>query len=709
MWNTYSAGEVNGVLHLPDMVNVRIGIYDSRQKFLLSEMLWRNQENLNPKYCNVKRFGIHAEDGSYFDIDLCYFDFCFRLEFAAKQEDFVFRITPLSGNKDYLYFFISVSLDWLSHGSIDCQQQRFHICTPQAAYDIKLYGTVSENIPVNTNRSGITVPCTKSFYLTCNLIGDENDFSQLLAASKEKTINLLASSGGELEDTLDSIQKSLTWNTIYDHTKNRICIPVSRAWCTRNGTSFGSYVLFEWDTFFSALMGATYSKQTAYYQIDAIFQEMTSDGMIPNFGSQRGGSPDRSQPPVGSYCLLKLYWQFQDKSLLNKYYPLLCRWNTWWFQNRDGNQDGLLEWGSNPNPEGIRNGYFDNGNTMLCAMYESGLDNSPMYDDVSFNTQTHTMELADVGLNSLYALDCKCLAQISDILGHTKQSLAFSSEYKRMKQLMNDTMYDAGLHMYCNLHWNGQKDTRFSPTNFYPFIAGIPSPEQAENMIKLHLTNPKEFWGDYVIPSISMNSPAFQDQDYWRGRIWGPMNYLVYEGLKQSGLHDIAYEFACKSLNLFRKEWQEENHIHENYNAITGDGDDKPNADPFYTWGALLAYLPVCEMFYISPDGNIRLGNLNMKPSYLTGFPLGNYIYGLDTRNGFLLTQNDEPLIASDKPIALSGFQLNEDTITFCVEHNAACRLTLYPTRTIRNWHITNINKDILFTGTVPEQMSFTC
>ena len=51
-------------------------------------------------------------------------------------------------------------------------------------------------------------------------------------------------------------------------------------------------------------------------------------------------------------------------------------------------------------------------------------------------------------------------------------------------------------------------------------------------MIAKHLKNPDEFWGKWVIPSIAFNDPAFKDQDYWRGRIWGPMNYLVYLGLQ---------------------------------------------------------------------------------------------------------------------------------------------------------------------------------
>ena len=33
-------------------------------------------------------------------------------------------------------------------------------------------------------------------------------------------------------------------------------------------------------------------------------------------------------------------------------------------------------------------------------------------------------------------------------------------------------------------------------------------------------------------------------------------------------------EFAQKSYNLFLKEWKEKRHVHENYNAITGTGDD---------------------------------------------------------------------------------------------------------------------------------------
>jgi len=82
----------------------------------------------------------------------------------------------------------------------------------------------------------------------------------------------------------------------------------------------------------------------------------------------------------------------------------------------------------------------------------------------------------------------------------------------------------------------GEFSSRISPTNFYPLLAKAPTQAQAERMIKEHLLNPEEFNTEWMMPSIAANDPAFKDQDYWRGRIWGPMNFLVYLGLKNYDL-----------------------------------------------------------------------------------------------------------------------------------------------------------------------------
>jgi hypothetical protein len=66
-------------------------------------------------------------------------------------------------------------------------------------------------------------------------------------------------------------------------------------------------------------------------------------------------------------------------------------------------------------------------------------------------------------------------------------------------------------------------------------------------------------------------------------------------GLRNYGFPDIRKRLAQKSLDLLMRDWRATGHIHENYNGITGDGDDKPNSDRFYHWGALLGLISSME------------------------------------------------------------------------------------------------------------------
>jgi putative isomerase len=255
---------------------------------------------------------------------------------------------------------------------------------------------------------------------------------------------------------------------------------------------------------------------------------------------------------------------------------------------------GFIVLGSDPENEPVN---VDDGSkgTWQGAVYESGLDNSPMYDGTFYNKQTHLLEYADVGMTILYIADCDALAEIADALGKGAEAKELRERAERYRAKLQ-TLWDEKSGMFLNkdLH-SGKMNTRLSPTNLYPMLAKAATPEQAKTMIEKHLMNPAEFWGEYVIPSIERDDPAFKDQQYWRGRIWGPMNYLVYLGLQNYQHAAVRKDFAQKSYELFLKEWREKGHVHENYNAITGTGDDVESSDRFYHWGALLGYVDYLE------------------------------------------------------------------------------------------------------------------
>lgn len=115
-------------------------------------------------------------------------------------------------------------------------------------------------------------------------------------------------------------------------------------------------------------------------------------------------------------------------------------------------------------------------------------------------------------------------------------------------------------------------------------------------MMDEHFYNPDEFWGEYIMPTIARNDSACPDQNYWRGRIWAPTNFLAYSAMKHAGLRKECGDLAKKSEELLLKEWRLYGHIHENYNCDTGMGCDEVeniSSDPFYHWGGLLAYIAI--------------------------------------------------------------------------------------------------------------------
>jgi glycogen debranching enzyme len=393
---------------------------------------------------------------------------------------------------------------------------------------------------------------------------------------------------GASAEIMGAIETVLGWDTIYDPTKARVITPVSRVW----NVGWGGYVLFDWDTFFAAEMAAVDDRDLAYANVLEMLAEATSAGFIPNFARSRGlRSEDRSEPPVGSRVTLDLFRRYHDRWMVEEAFPALLAWNRWWAAHRD--RDGYLVWGSSAPEPGARP-MDPSAHTLQGAKFESGLDNSPMYDGAAFDEATGQMEFADVGLMSLYVDDCGALATLADALGRSAEAAEIRERGSRYQAKLRGLWSEKdGIFLNRDLR-TGAPSLRLSPTNFYPMLSGTATPEQARRMVAAHLMNPAEFWGEWVIPSIARNDPAFKDQDYWRGRIWGPMNYLVYLGLRNYDLPEARRALADRSAALFVREWRTKGHISENYDGATGSSDIEAS-DRFYHWGALLGLIKVEE------------------------------------------------------------------------------------------------------------------
>jgi hypothetical protein len=479
---------------------------------------------------------------------------------------------------------------------------------------------------------------------------------------------------GLFEGAPEAIGNSMFWNSVYAPGPGLIFPSISRHW----GQKWGGWVVGEWDCFFGALLTSLEDPVQTAAAIKGILLAQTDTGLVPNMASGGGTTPDRSQPPVGSYVTWKVYQKFRDRDLLQWAYPRLKKWHEWWFRDRgdgqpwrDGNKDGLLEWGSNrgSTPSVGGRGF------LQAAKWESGMDDSPMYDEVAYDAHTHTMNLNDVGLNSLYALDAECLFKIARILEKEDDSSRFLAEYERMKKLINEKLWNREDGIYENRFWNGKFSRHLSPTNFYPMFAGIATQEQARSMVERHLLNTREFWGTYVTPSIARNDPGFPDQFYWRGDIWGPTNYMVYQAINRYRFDEVALEYARKNYDLFMDDWKTNQHDNEQYHADGGNG----GGDTHYTWGALLCLPGINQYIDENPWDGLRFGAFSPSSSgefHATNWGGHDYnvVIGPEKTT---LTRDGRIFLQASGGVVIRQYQAEPSRVSFTIHSVKGSRISL--------------------------------
>merc|ERR1719510_2916932 len=97
---------------------------------------------------------------------------------------------------------------------------------------------------------------------------------------------------------------------------------------------------------------------------------------------------------------------------------------------------------------------YKEGNIMQDARYESGLDNSPMYDCAAnncfFNTTTHLMELYDVGMNGMVLAESDCLVELAQIIGRDDVTARLNKRSEDLRKVIRSALWMDELSVYAN-------------------------------------------------------------------------------------------------------------------------------------------------------------------------------------------------------------------------------------------------------------------
>ena len=112
--------------------------------------------------------------------------------------------------------------------------------------------------------------------------------------------------------------------------------------------------------------------------------------------------------------MLELYRKYNEIWPIEVVFEDLLDWNDWFVAHRVLQPEGLIALGSYYKTSAENH---DKWNTMQGARWESGLDNSPMYDGDIFDQETHMMQMYDVGMSSLFVQEAYSLAELAEIVG----------------------------------------------------------------------------------------------------------------------------------------------------------------------------------------------------------------------------------------------------------------------------------------------------
>ncbi|WP_420614638.1 MGH1-like glycoside hydrolase domain-containing protein [Candidatus Palauibacter sp.] len=428
-------------------------------------------------------------------------------------------------------------------------------------------------------------------------------------------------SSGAAEGLVEAVTDNLMWTVLLQPETGRLYAPAGRRWIfpkPADGTPQSSapdpddWTVFGWDSFFNALALATASGRLAWDALLAGVESRYPNGNVPNWRSRLGGTLDRSQPPVGSFAALKLHLVCPDADALAAAWPGLRAWNDWWVADkgghprREGLTPGLFAWGSDTAlvPERGRLPEWEVGASgHQRAAWESGQDDLPLWDDVEWDPGREVLAMSAVDLCSYRALDLECLSRIARILGEAAEADRLEVERRRLVETMNRVLWSDAAGLYLD-ELPGGRSPRVAASNFLPLIAGVPSARQARRMVDV-LRDPARFRGEWMLPTISRDDPAFDDQQYWRGSIWPPMNYLVLHGLRRYGFDEFASELAWKGALMFLADRRRTGFCRENFDARTGRGRGRR----FQSWGPLFALGAIEEFVDACPWRGLRSGS----------------------------------------------------------------------------------------------------
>lgn len=365
---------------------------------------------------------------------------------------------------------------------------------------------------------------------------------------------------------------------------------------------------WNWDSGFIAIGWAHLDMERAKKEVLSLLKGQWKNGFIPHIvfhneaetyypgpqvhaaylsdQSPKTKTSGITQPPVLGFVLEEIYNIAEDKEdilhFINEVFDAVFLNHHYFYTHRDPANEGLA---------------------YICHNWEAGTDNTPVWDFIweTFEVPNYELDRKDTKLidashrptnkeyqyyihlielfkqwkyddvliaggspflvqdplfNSMLIASNESMIRLGKLLNRTEKVAQLSRWQTKAKERMNTKLYDDQLnaYVYYDLR-NERKLSHVSSSSFAPIMAGIPTKEQADRIVR-HFQGGR-FSGteheNFLCASFDPGSEFFNSKKYWRGPIWINLNWIIYRGLRRYGYDEIADTIRKDTLYLMEK------------------------------------------------------------------------------------------------------------------------------------------------------------
>jgi Trehalase len=394
---------------------------------------------------------------------------------------------------------------------------------------------------------------------------------------------------------------------------------------------------WSWDSALIAIAYSRYDQQRATRELRHLFEAQWENGLLPqlvfntrftnyfpgpNFWHAKESpyAPEHRetsgvvQPPVHATAALCVYQRAGDearaKEFLEYAFPKLEAWHEYLYRERDPGGEGLV---------------------YIRHPWESGMDNSPMWDQVMQRlhlraeqipryrrADIHTVSASDRPTNTAYDRfaylvkffadhgydeakireDCPFLVQdvlFNSLLSRASGDLAEIARIigkdptpheklaDKTKSAVDERLWDEfrGTYLDYDLVEGSPMRVYFGPNLVGPLYAGIPDQARAKRVVD---TLENEGFGlsdENVtpVPTYDLHGYEFSQERYWRGPVWINIDWFLMHGLEAYGYGEHAERLRQTIIGVCRDEG-----FYEYFDPTSGEG----LGSILFSWSAAL-------------------------------------------------------------------------------------------------------------------------